>query len=155
MAFRITGLDPAPFRPLFDQSDETLRQQGILRQRVDTAPGYPDRVSLTDVAVGRFVLLMNYEHLPGPSPFRGTHGIYVAEHPLPRFDEVDTIPPVMEHRMISLRRFDEDGMMLGAELAPGGTVAAAISRGLADPKTAFLHAHFAAPGCFAAAITRA
>lgn len=155
MSFRITGLDPAPFRPLFGQSTDALRRQGILRQRADSCPGYPDRVSLTDAPVGRSVLLLNHEHLPAHTPFRSSHAIYIAEDDLPRFDAINTIPPVMEHRMISLRSFDAGGMMINATLAPGGTLTAAITRALADPAAATLHAHFAAPGCFAAAITRA
>ncbi len=46
-------------------------------------------------------------------------------------------------------------MMIGHELIAGETLESAIERRLADPRAAYLHVHFAAPGCYAARIDRA
>jgi hypothetical protein len=46
-------------------------------------------------------------------------------------------------------------MMVGWELAEGAELETTIERLLADPRAAYLHAHFAAPGCYAARIERA
>jgi hypothetical protein len=35
MSFRITGLAPQPFQPLFGLSDEALQAQGVRRVRID------------------------------------------------------------------------------------------------------------------------
>jgi hypothetical protein len=45
-------------------------------------------------------------------------------------------------------------MMQAATLIDGREVEGAIDALLADPAVAYLHAHYAAPGCFAARIER-
>jgi hypothetical protein len=45
-------------------------------------------------------------------------------------------------------------MMVGWELAEGDALEATIEKLLAEPRTAYLHTHFAAPGCYAARIER-
>jgi hypothetical protein len=45
-------------------------------------------------------------------------------------------------------------MMVGCELIEGRELKAAIERRFADPRAAYLHVHFAAPGCYAARIER-
>ena len=44
--------------------------------------------------------------------------------------------------------------MLGWELTEGEHLEAAIERLLGDPHSAYLHIHFAAPGCYAARVER-
>lgn len=46
-------------------------------------------------------------------------------------------------------------MMIDADLAEGPEAERTIERMLADPGVAYLHAHYARPGCFAARIDRA
>ena len=64
------------------------------------------------------------------------------------------LPPVLRDRPIAVRAFDEAGMLVGAELALADDVEAAIGRLFANPEAAYLHAHNAAHGCFAARIDR-
>ena len=47
------------------------------------------------------------------------------------------------------------GMMLTFELVKGTEVEPVIERLLADDRAAYLHVHFAAPGCYAAKVVRA
>jgi hypothetical protein len=46
MSFRITGLDPAPFRRFYGLSDEELQGAGVRRMIADSKPGFPDRIEL-------------------------------------------------------------------------------------------------------------
>jgi hypothetical protein len=46
-------------------------------------------------------------------------------------------------------------MMAGWELVEGDRLEGAIARRLAEPRAAYLHVHFAAPGCYAARVERA
>jgi hypothetical protein len=71
------------------------------------------------------------------------------------FDEVDTVPEQLRKRTLAVRAFDADAMMVGWELAEGAQLEDAIARLFSDPRAAYLHAHFAAPGCYAARIERA
>ena len=71
------------------------------------------------------------------------------------YDAVDQVPKQLRMRKLALRSFDRDAMMLGWELVDGREVEPAIERLFADPEAVYLHAHFAAPGCYAARIERA
>jgi hypothetical protein len=46
-------------------------------------------------------------------------------------------------------------MMIGHELIDGRRVEQAIERLFAKPVAAYLHVHFASPGCYAARVDRA
>ncbi|MBU1376649.1 MAG: DUF1203 domain-containing protein [Alphaproteobacteria bacterium] len=154
MSFVVSALPMAPFRPLFDLSDAELTQRGIVRRTVE-GPGAPCRVTLQDAEPGETVLLLNYEHQPADTPFRSRHAIFV------RKDAADTtfapgeIPPAFSARQfLSLRAFDEAGMMIDADLVPTIDLETAIPRLLADSQVAYLHAHYPGAGCFAARIDR-
>ena len=152
MSFRITGLPTEPFAGLFDLSDEELKARGAVRRIAEH--GAPCRVSLTDAVPGDEVLLVNYEHHTVDSPYRMRFAIYVRRGE-ERYDAIDRVPEQLRKRMLAVRAFDADGMMRGWELIDGRDVEQAIDRLLAEPEAAYLHVHFAAPGCYAARVERA
>ena len=155
MTFRITGLDPAPFRSLFGLPDADLAARGIRRCIADEKPGYPDRIELRDVDKGESVLLLNFTHMAADSPYRSSHAIYVREGAQRTYDRVGDVPESLRSRLISLRAFDDSGMMLDADIIEGSQLEQLIERLLAIPDVSFLHAHFARRGCYAARIERA
>ena len=154
MAFRIRGLAPAEFQPLFGLSEAELAARGIERRVVDAPSGYPDRIELRDARPGETVLLLNHVHQPADTPYRASHAIFVREGAREAFDAVDAVPPALRTRTLSLRAFDARGHMLDADLAEGAQCEATIERLLADPRVAYLQAHYARRGCFAARIER-
>jgi hypothetical protein len=99
-------------------------------------------------------LLLNYTHQPADTPYRASHAIFVREGADQAAEFVGEVPEVMRLRMISLRSFNEVGEMLDADLAEGGEIEPLILRFLADPDVAYLHAHYAKRGCYAARIER-
>ncbi len=155
MSFRITGLDPAPFRNLFGLSDEKLGRLNVKRCVADRKPGYPDRVELRDAEPGETLLLLNYVHHPVDTPYRASHAIFVREGAAAAYEGVDETPECLRVRPISLRAFDTAGMMVDADLAEGREVEAAIRRLLGNPAASYIHAHYAKRGCYAARIDRA
>jgi hypothetical protein len=154
MDFRITGLPTDRFRHLFGLDDAALARHRALRRTCDEKPGFPCRVSLADAEPGEPVLLLNYEHLPVDSPYRASHAIYVREREQPAYDEVNAIPPALLPRLLAVRGFDAAGMMIAAEVVEGRELHPLVERFLANPDVAYLHAHFARRGCFAARIDR-
>ena len=154
MTFRIRGISPAPFIPLYGLSDAQLAARGARRYVVDKDPGFPDRVELRDACVGETVLLVNYEHQPAHTPYRACHAIFVREGAQSAHDAVDEVPQVLARRPISLRAFSTEHWMLDATLVAGTELAPAISQLFHDPAVAYLHAHYAVRGCFAATISR-
>jgi hypothetical protein len=154
MSLRITGLPAADFAPLFALPDADLAARGAMRVVADAPHAYPCRVSLTDAAPGQPLLLVNYEHQPAATPYRSRHAVYVREGET-TFDAVDQVPDQLRRRILSLRAFDAAGMLLDADLVEGSTLEGVAERLLALPGAAYLHAHFAKPGCYAARIERA
>lgn len=69
-------------------------------------------------------------------------------------DYVDTPPPVFQGRPLGLRAFDVDGMLRDARLALPGEADAKIRDLFANAEIAYIHAHNAAHGCFAARVDR-
>ncbi|HZK99199.1 MAG TPA: DUF1203 domain-containing protein [Caulobacteraceae bacterium] len=155
MNFRIAGLSPEPFRPLFGLEDAALAALGARRLIVDAKPGFPDRIELRDAEPGETVILVNHEHQPANNPFRSRHAVFVIEGAAVAYDRVNQIPDVMLIRPMSLRAFDADDMMIDADLASGGDLKPLIDRLLANPDAAYIHAHYARRGCYAARIQRA
>jgi hypothetical protein len=155
MDFRITGLAANRFSHLFGLSEAELARHRARRYTCDEKPGFPCRVSLEDAAPGEPVLLVNFEHLPVDSPYRASHAIYVGERDQPSFDEVNAIPPALLTRLLAVRGFDAAGMMLAAEVVEGRALVPLVQQYFDNDRIAYLHAHFARRGCFAARIDRA
>ncbi len=155
MSYRVLGLDPAPFRPLYGLPDDQLAAAGASRHVADCSPGFPDRVEVRDAEPGETLLLLNYLHQPADTAYRASHAIFVREGAAKRLDVVDQIPAPLRIRPISLRAFDQAGEMIDADLVDGEALEPLIHRLLGNPDAAYLHAHYARRGCYAARIERA
>jgi hypothetical protein len=154
MGFRISGLDPALFADLHALSDEGLAEKGVERVRVTEKPAAPCRITLDDAEIGEAVLLLSYDHQPADTPYRQQGPIFVRERGA-RFEGFDVVPPALARRTLSLRGFDARHMMVEAEVVEGAEAKAMIERFLANPDVAYIHAHYARRGCYAALIERA
>ena len=154
MSFRVLGLSPDQFRPIFDMSDAELRGLGARRVIADD-PLMPCRVSMEHAELGEELLLLNFEHQPANTPYRATHAIYVRKVAHQAFDAVDTIPEVLASRLLAIRAFDAQHMMIDAEVCEGAQAAEMFERFLANPRTRYLQVHNARRGCYAARVERA
>ena len=154
MDFRIKSLAAEPFADLFGLSETELAARHGRREVVAAKPGTPCRISLEEAEIGETVLLVNYLHQAGNSPYRSAHAIYVREHARPARLAVNEIPDVIRSRLISLRFFDAAHMMVAADVVPGDAVAEAIRAAFADDRVAYGHVHNAKQGCFAASVHR-
>lgn len=152
MQFRISGLPAEPFRHLFALSDDELKRHGAVR-RVAESSGYPCRVSLTDAKAGDEVILVNYEHQNSDTPYRSRHAVYVRRGER-RYDAVGEIPEQLRKRLLSVRAFDAGGMMVDADVIEGRLLEELIGRFFANDAVAYLHLHYARPGCYAARVDR-
>jgi len=153
MSFRFKGLHAEQFSCLAALSDGELEARGFRRLIADEKPGFPCRVSLQDAEPGERVLLVNYEHQPVHSPYRAKGPIFVRESAVAAYDASD-VPPVLRSRLLSLRAYDADGMIVEADVADGAEVETLLDRLFARPDTAYVHIHYAKRGCFAASVER-
>ncbi len=154
MSYVITGLPLEQFQPLFGLDDNALAARGAARHVVDAKPGSPCRVTLQDAEPGETVLLLNYEHQPAATPYRSSHAIFVREAAMQTAASTDELPESLRIRLLSIRAFNTDGMMVDAEVLRGAELEPLIRTWFERPEIAYLHAHNAARGCYAARIDR-
>ena len=154
MSFRISGLDPAGFEHLFGLPDDELAMHGARRLVAEVEGSMPDRIELRDARPGETVILVNHVHQPADTPFRASHAVYVLEGGGPATLTDDMIPPALRTRLLSIRAFDERDLMIDADVVQGEDAPSLIERLLANPQAAYLHAHYARMGCYAALIER-
>lgn len=155
MAFVIRGIDPSPYRVLWALDDEALARQQARRVTVTECPGFPDRVGLDDVPVGETVLLVNHEHLPVDSPYRSRYAVYLRRSADAPAECIDTVPPALARRTLSVRAFSSEHCAVDARLVEGHALAPVLDAMLAQPLVAYVHVHYATFGCFAARAERA
>jgi len=155
MSFRVTGLEPSAFQSYFGLSDAKLAARGVRRCIADRKGAFPDRIELRDAEIGERLLLLNYEHQPALTPYRASHAIFVLETARQRYDRIDEVPEAMRTRLISLRAFDAEHQMVTADVVDGKVLEDLVLQFLSDPRVAYLQAHYAKRGCYAARIERA
>jgi hypothetical protein len=153
MNFTVHGLSPEPFRPLYGLSDIELAARRA-RRVVVNGSGFPERIEMRDAQAGETLLLVNFEHQSADTPYRSSHAIYVREGATETWSG-DHLPEVMRKRLLSLRAFSADGSMVDADVVEGREAERVIERLLGEERVAYLHAHYAKPGCYAARIDRA
>jgi hypothetical protein len=153
MNFTVHGLSPEPFQPLYGLSDDELAARRARRVVVDET-GFPERIEMRDAQAGETLLLVNFEHQSADTPYRASHAVYVREGATETWSG-DHLPEVLRQRLLSLRAFSADGSMVDADVIEGREAEQLIERLLGDERVAYIHAHYARPGCYAARIDRA
>ena len=153
-SFQLVALPYGGFEALFGQSDAELRALGAVRQTVTEKPGTPCRVSLADAEVGETVLLLPFTHHDVSSPYRAAGPVYVRMGARRAEPAPGEIPLMFRHRLLSLRAYDAESMMVGAEVVEGNQLEHAIRRGLENPAVRYLHIHNARPGCYNCLVRR-
>lgn len=154
MTYRITGLSPETFAELIGASDDALAAHNAVRVTASADKGFPCRISLEDAKLGETLILLNHTSHDVATPYRSSYAIYIREAQDVPGDYVDATPPVFEGRPIALRGFDDGGMLRDAALALPGEADAKIRTLFESSNIAYIHAHNAAHGCFAAKVER-
>ena len=154
MDFRITGLSPEPFQPLFALDDTALTGMAAHRTIADDATGFPCRVSLAHAAPGEELVLLSFEHQSAHSPYRATGPIFVRKAATTQFDEVNLIPEPVRARLLSVRAYDAEGLIVVADVVDGKEIESLIEQFFAQEEVAYLHIHYARRGCFACRVDR-
>jgi hypothetical protein len=156
-SFRVSGISAEVLNEFRQLSDDELRQRNVFRYIADQKPGYPCRVSLVDAEIGESLLLLNFGHLMSSTPYRSVGPIFVRESARETYVRVDEIPEVLRApgRMLSIRAYDNNDMLAGAAVIGTAEIDQSIQKFFAERQAAYLHVHYAAPGCFACRVDRA
>jgi hypothetical protein len=116
--------------------------------------GWPCQISLEDAPARESLMLLHQLSHDAPTPFPSSCATNIREKQTVARIFHDAVPPAFEGRPIALRCFDAPGMLHDAALALPGEADARIRALFANTAIAYLQAHNAAHGCFAAAIER-
>lgn len=158
MSYRIEGLPRSDFSEYYGRSPEELASMDAVRVVADANDGFPCRVTLQDARAGDRLILLNFTSHRVSGPYRTAYAIFVREDAQDGAGEpvwVDRLPPILQGRTLSLRGFDEAGMLHAAVLVGPVEAEQGIADLFAKGPVAYIHAHYATYGCFAARIDRA
>ena len=148
-SFLVHAIDPAVA--------DRLRAGGGLVKMADSEPGWPCRQCLRDVHVGERVLLVSYDPFDASceSPYHTASPIFLHLAPCaPAATPIGELPVQLTSRRLSLRAFDADAMMREGRVVEGQDLGKALSELFSCDDVVDVHVHNAAPGCFAARVTR-
>ena len=155
MTFRLHGLDPIPFEPLFALGDASLARRGMRRVVADDDVGYPCRVALEDARIGEELLLLHWQHVPGDSPYRASGPIFVRRRSRQPALAPGEVPAYVNRRLISLRAYDAAWTMLDARVCEGADVAGELALVFRGAAVACVQLHNARRGCYSCVAYRA
>ena len=71
------------------------------------------------------------------------------------YDRRDEVPDVLRRRVLSLRGFDASDMMVDGDVVDGTAFESEVERMFGNTSVAYIQAHYAKRGCYAARIDRA
>jgi hypothetical protein len=154
MKFRIKSLDDKEFSALFKLDDFALEKMGVVRMIVDEYPGFPCRVSLEDAQIGEEVILLPYQHHKTNSPYQASGPDFVLKIAKTPMFELNQIPTMFHHRLLSIRGYDKNGMMKEASVIEGNNLNEEIEKTFKNDEIHYIHIHNARPGCFNCVVER-
>lgn len=155
MTYRISGLAPDAFAHLRGADEAALAAAGARRVIAQASRGYPCRITLEDAEEGESLILLHHVSHDVQTPYRSAYAIYVREQAEAPAAYEDALPPVFGGRPLAFRAFDAGGMLRDAALAAPGEADGAIRKLFDNREIAYIDAHNAAHGCFAARVERA
>lgn len=152
--FQVTSLSMKQFSHFFALPDHELFKHNAKILVADKTPGYPCRVSLVDAEIGERVLLIPFSHHDVKSPYRSSGPIFVREKAKDAIIAMNEIPKILETRLLSIRAYNKDAIMMIAEVVEGGAIKNYIKQVFENNNIEYLHVHNARPGCFSCRINR-
>lgn len=152
--FRVVGLPAAQFETLYSLDENELAKHGARRLRVDAKPGFPCRIGLADAEIGETVILLPFVHHDVDSPYHASGPIFVRENAKGIELAPGDLPEVVASRLMSVRAYDEKGMMLDGAVVPGSELKPYIEKLFTNPKIEYLHLHSAGAGCYSCKVER-
>lgn len=153
--FQFVALPIENFSHLFSMNDAELESNGTRRVKVDSHPGYPCRVSLMDAPVSERVILTPFRHHDVISPYQSAGPIFVRENAQTAKPDINEIPVMFHHRLLSVRAYDEAAMLKSARVVEGRALEEAIRVFFTTETISYLQIHNAGPGCFNCTVQRA
>ena len=153
--FQIKALPGAEFASLFELDNQELEEKGAMRMTVDKKLAFPCRVSLEDGEIGDEVILLAYQHHKTNSPYQSRGPIFVKKNAATAMPAVNEIPKLLLHRLLSIRKYDKNGMMKASLVTEGKFLREVLMESFNNQEIDYVHIHNAKPGCYMCEVIRA
>ena len=154
MNFKIRSLEDKEFSALFSLNNLELEKRGAIKMIVDKFPGFPCRVSLEDAEIGEEVILIPYQHHKTSSPYQASGPIFVREGAKTSIWNTNEIPKMLNHRLLSLRGYNDNGIMKKTSVTEGNQLKEQILRIFGNEEIKYIDIHNAGPGCYNCRVER-
>lgn len=149
MNWKIKSIDLEICKRYFSASAEELAKNNAKIITVKEKLTAPCRLSLKDLEPGDKAILLNYEHYNVNSPYKSIGPVFVGLNSQQVSLKNNSLPEIiLPERRFSIRSYDENFMMIFAEIVLGKDVHNYISEHLKNTKIKYMQVHFAAPGCW-------
>lgn len=152
--FKLEALNYLDFEYLNDLSETELAENHIKKIIADKFPGFPCRVTLEDAAIGETVFLLNYDFHNVNSPYRASGPVFVRANQLTKKYAQNEIPVMFNHRLLSIRGYNKEAMMIFADVCEGRFLKNKLSQMLENQEIEYIHLHNAKPGCYNCVVKR-
>jgi hypothetical protein len=146
--FQIKSLAETEFYEIFRMDNVALEKIGALRMTANKPGKYPCRVTLEDTMMGEEVILLNYQYHKTTSPYRATGPLFIKVNSIASIPAVNEIPTFLNHRYLSLRAYDKDGIMKEALTSEGKDLRTAMTKMFNNSDNSYIHIHNARHGCY-------
>lgn len=153
--FIITGINKEQFSSLINDESNDSIIKNTKWLTADSKPGYPCRVSLVDAEVGEKVLALSFVYHDVKSPYKASGPIFVRENAENTTLKVNEVPTMLRHRLLSIRAYNSEEMMIEADVTQGIELESVIEKQFQNKDVIYIHIHNANPGCFNCAVHRA
>ncbi|WNJ94884.1 DUF1203 domain-containing protein [Vibrio ruber] len=153
--FIIKALDDKYFSQYLQMNEEQLARVNGCWLTADETPGYPCRVTLQEAEVGEKILLIHYPYHDVKSPYRATGPIFVRANKTMVELAINEIPEILQTRLLSVRAYDVNSMMVHAETVQGPALEDVIRNNFKNDQVHYLQIHNGNPGCFNCSVFRA
>jgi hypothetical protein len=143
-----------PIEP--DEADRLRVEWANTRSYVaDEHPGYPCRQCLQDAEIGEELLLVSFDPFTIDSPYRCASPIFLHRAPCEPPTDRRMLPRQLTSRVLSVRSFDAQALMIDAAVVPGNELAETLDRFFDNDDCDHVHVHNASRGCWAVRVERA
>ncbi len=151
--FKISAIENQ-FNHLFNLNEEELTSKKMIKMIVDEKPGYPCRASLEDAEIGEEVILLPFEHHKTTSPYHSSGPIFIRKNAKTRDLSINEVPKMLLHRLLSLRMYNKNGMMLDAKTIEGERLKNEINEIFKNNSVSYIQIHNSSPGCYNCQVNR-
>ncbi len=152
--FQINAIKDVNFNHFFDLSEKELKDINAVKMIVNEKPGFPCRVSLEDANIGEEVILFPFEHHKVDSPYQSSGAIFIRKNARTAQLEINEIPLMLKHRLLSLRVYNSDGMMVDGRMVKGNILEKEIENVFENESAKYIQIHNASPGCYNCQVNR-